>query len=87
MHSASDNIKFTPYNDANEVVDDLFESLCSKYEDDLDTSIKEMIFFFYSVQLMYYKFHKVSFKRGGSYIDYPDCTKNKKAIINEKKRR
>ena len=45
MHSASDNIKFTPYNDANEVVDDLFESLCSKYEDDLDTSIKEMIFF------------------------------------------
>ena len=33
---------------------------------------------------MYYKFHKVNFKRGGSYIDYPDCTKNEKAIINEK---
>ena len=33
--------------------------------------------FFYSVQLLYYKCHKVSFKRGGSYIDPPDWTKNK----------
>ena len=28
MHSRSDNIKFTSYNIANEVVDELFESLC-----------------------------------------------------------
>ena len=28
MHSRNDNIKFTFYNDANEVVDKLFESLC-----------------------------------------------------------
>ena len=27
MHSASDNIKFTPHNDANEVANELFESL------------------------------------------------------------
>ena len=32
LHSTSDNIKFTPYNDANEVVNELFESLCSKYQ-------------------------------------------------------
>ena len=32
MHSRSDNIKFTSYNDANEVVDELFESLHSRYE-------------------------------------------------------
>ena len=28
MHSRSNNIKFTSYNIANEVVDELFESLC-----------------------------------------------------------
>ena len=41
-------------------------------------------FIFDSVQLMYYKSHKVNFKRGGSYIDSPDWIKNKKAIINPK---
>ena len=44
--------------------------------------MKERDFFFYSVQLLYYKCHKVSFKRGGSCIDSPDWTKNKKAKIN-----
>ena len=31
MHSNSDNLKFTSYNDTNEVVNRLLESLCSKY--------------------------------------------------------
>ena len=37
MHSSSDNIKFTSYNDANEVANELFESLHSKYQDNLET--------------------------------------------------
>ena len=41
MHSASDKIKFTPYSDANEVVDELSESLCSKYQVNLETSMRE----------------------------------------------
>ena len=41
-------------------------------------------FIFDSVQLMYYKCHKLSFKRGCSYIDSPDWIKNKKATINPK---
>ena len=32
MHSMSNNIKFTSYNDANEVVSELFESLRSRYQ-------------------------------------------------------
>ena len=28
-------------------------------------------FIFESVQLMYYKFYKINFKQGGSYIDSP----------------
>ena len=31
MHSWTDNIKFTSYNDANKVIDELFESLRSRY--------------------------------------------------------
>ena len=33
---------------------------------------------------MYYKCHKVNFKRGGSFIDSPDWIKKKKATINPK---
>ena len=68
MHSRSDNIKFTSYN----VVDELFESICSRYERNLETSMRGSDFIFYSVQLMYCKCHKVNFRRCGSYIDSPD---------------
>ena len=76
MHSNSDNIKFTSYNDANEVVNELFESLPSKYQDNFKTSVRGRDFIFDSVQLRCYKCHKVSFKRGGSYNDSSDWTKN-----------
>ena len=33
---------------------------------------------------MYYKLHKISLNRGGSYVDSPDWIKNKKATINRK---
>ena len=84
MHSNSSNIKFTPYSDANDVIEKLFKSLRSKYEDNLETSMKRSDFIFDSVQLMYYKCHKVNFKRGGSYIDSPDWIKKKKVTINPK---
>ena len=35
--SRSDNIKFISYNDENEVVEELFESLCSRYQGNLET--------------------------------------------------
>ena len=38
-------------------------------------------FIFDSVQLMYYKCYKVSFKRVGSYIDSQDWIKKRKATI------
>ena len=41
-------------------------------------------FIFDSVQLMYYKCHKVNFIRSGSYIDTPDWINEKKATINPK---
>ena len=37
-----------------------------------------------SVDLLYYKLHKISLNRGGSYINSPEWLKNKKAAINPK---
>ena len=64
MHSNSDNIKFTYYHDANEIGNELFESLCSRYQENLETSMRGSDFIFDSVQLMYYICYKVNFKRG-----------------------
>ena len=83
LHSMSDNIKFTSYYAANKVVDELFESLRSRYQD-LENSMRKRDFIFDSVQLLYYKCHKVNFKRGGSYIHSPDWMKEIKATINPK---
>ena len=72
IHSSSSNIKFISYSDANDVIAKLLKSLHSRYQEILETSMRENEFLFNSVQLMYYKCHKVSFIRGGSYIDSPD---------------
>ena len=71
MHSGNNNIEFICYNDANEVFDELFESLHSRYQGNLETSMRAKDFIFDSVQLMYYKCHKVNFSCDGSYIDFP----------------
>ena len=77
MHSKNDNVKFASYNDANEVVTEFFDSLRSRYQINLETSMINN-FIFDSVQFLLYKFHKVSFRRVGSYIDPPEQIKKKK---------
>ena len=84
MHSRSDNINLTSCNDVNEGFDKIFKSLRSRYQLNLDSSMRGSDFTFNSVQLIYYKCHKVNFKRGDSYIDSPDWIKRKKATINPK---
>ena len=39
VYSSSGNMKFTPYNDANEVTNEPYESLHSKYEVNLEPSM------------------------------------------------
>ena len=59
-------------------------SLHSRYQDNLKTSMRESDFVFDSVQLMYYKCHKVNFKFCDSCIDSPDWIKNKTTTLNPK---
>ena len=84
MHSNSINMKYTSYNDANEVVYELFMSLRSKYQENLEKSMKGSDFIFDSVQLLYYKCHTVNFKRVDSYMDSPDRKKSNNKSIKMK---
>ena len=54
MHLKSDNIEFMSYDNANEVVNELFESLLLRYEIGLETSVRGSVFIFDSVQLLCY---------------------------------
>ena len=84
MLSKSDNIEFMSYDNANEVVNELFESLLLRYQIGLETSMRGSNFIFDSVQLLYCKCLKINFKSGGSYINSPDWIKKKKAAISPK---
>ena len=53
MHSKNDNIKSATYNNANEVVDELFDSLGLRYQGNLETSMEVSKFIFDSVQMMH----------------------------------
>ena len=64
MHSRSHNIEFMSYDNANEVVNELFESLLSRHQIGLETLGRGIGFIFGSVQLLYYKCHMTDFKRG-----------------------
>ena len=46
--------------------------------------MKGIDFVFDGVDSLYYKLHKISLKKGGSYIDTTEWLKNKKATINPK---
>ena len=81
MHSKSDKIKVMISDQADEVINKLFDSPKNRYQNNLQ-SIRGCEFVVDYVKLLYYKCHKINLNRGGSYIDSPDWIKNKKATIN-----
>ena len=88
MHSKSDKKMKKKKSDKAEKVIELFQSLISRYQIGLETSMKGSEFVFDCVQLLYWKCHKIYLNRGRSYIDTPDSMKNKKTtkinLINKK---
>ena len=60
------------YDNKNEVIKEIFESLLSRYQIGLKKSIRRSDFIFDGFNLLYCQCHKINFKRGGSYIDSPD---------------
>ena len=84
VHTKSGNIEMMIGNETNEVIEELFDSLLQKYQKGLEESMKGSKLIFDSVDLLYYKFLKISLNRGRSYTDSPNWLKNKKATINPK---
>ena len=81
MYTRSDNVEIM-FGDNNDDIEQLFESLLQKYEDNLQNKMKGSEFEFDGVSFLYYDFNKTSINRGGSYIDSPKWLKDKKSIIN-----
>ena len=81
MHPKSENTEITSHYKGDEAVEELFESLLSRYQIVLELSMKGSEFIFDSVSLLYYRCHGINFNHGGSYIGSLDWIKNK-AIIS-----
>ena len=78
----SDIIEIIMGSETDDITDELFKSFLQRYLEKLEKSMKGSEFYFDSVDLLYYHLHKISLKRGESYIDSPEWLKDKKAIIN-----
>ena len=60
MHSRSDNIEIMMNDKADEVMEELFQSLLSRYQIGLEAPMKSSEFVFDCVQSLYYKCHKIN---------------------------
>ena len=78
MHSKSVNIEIMISDAAGEVIEELFDSLRNRYQNNLETKMRNSEFAFDYNDLLYCKCHRINFNGGGSYIDSPDWIKNKK---------
>ena len=81
-HSNSRNIETMSDSDINDAVNDLLLTIKENYSSDL-TRMDGSEYHFERVTLFRYKLHKISLRRGGSYIDSPKWIKNKKGTKNE----
>ena len=84
MYSPSGDIEIMVGSETDEIIEKHFKSLLKRYQEGLEESIKGSEFVFDSLSSSYYKHHKGSLKKGGSYIDTSKWLENKKATINPK---
>ena len=80
MYSKSDNTEIMINDEADEIIEELFDSLKNRYQSNLE-SMKGSDFVFDYVQLLYYNCYKINTSCSESYIDSPDWIKYKKATI------
>ena len=81
MHAASDNIEIMFGDDNDDIIEQIFESLLKKYEENLQNNMRGSEFELDGVNFLYYDFNKTSINRGGSYIDSQKWLKDKKSTI------
>ena len=72
MHSKSDDKEININDKTDEVIEKIFKFLLNRYQNKLETSMGGSDFILDCAHLWYYKYHKINFKRGESYINTPD---------------
>ena len=78
IHLASNNIKMFSGSDTDKVIHKLFDTLLKRFLEAKETSFERASkFIFENVDLLYYYFHKIDIKRGGSYTKPPEWIKHK----------
>ena len=83
IYEWSDNASIMRGSDTVDIIREIFGSFLRSYQEE-QKIIKGSDFLFESVELIDYKRHRVSLRRGGSYVKSPEQLANKKATINQK---
>ena len=84
MYVWSDNEEIGSVNETDDIIKELFKAFLNNYQKEKTILRKGSDFIFESVDLLSYSFHKISLKRGKSYIKSPEWVINKRATINPK---
>ena len=67
-----------------DAINELIDSFMKRYQEGLETKMKESSYIFERIDLLEYHLHKISLNRGGTYIESPECIKNKGVTIYTK---
>ena len=81
MHTKNDNVKIMNGTDA---INELIDSFMKRYQEGLETKMQGSSYIFDRIDLLEYYLHKISLKRGSSYIESPEWIKNIGVTINPK---
>ena len=84
MHTKSDNVKIMNDTDTSDAVNKLIDSFMKRYQEGPETKMKGSSYIFERIDLLEYHLHKISLKRGSSYIESPEWLHNKGVTINTK---
>ena len=69
MHTKSDNITIMSGIETEDVINELFNTFCKRYQEGLETKMKGSSFTFERIDLLEYYLHKISLNRDSSYIN------------------
>ena len=84
MHTKSDNVEVMNGTDTSDAINELIDSFMKRYQEGLETKMKQSSYIFESIDLLEDHLHKTSLNRGSSYINSPEWIKNKGVTINPK---
>ena len=72
LHTKIDNILIMSGTETNDIINELFNSLVKRWQEELETKMKGSIYTFERVDLLEYHLHKMSLNRGSSHINSPE---------------